>query len=50
MFGSRGELAAILGVQGPSGRFDEAARRVAVVALARAAADLSARLGWSGTA
>ncbi len=46
--GSRGELAAILGLQGPAGRFDEGARRRAVAALTRAAAELSARLGWPG--
>ena len=42
-----GELAAIIGVQGPASRFDGAARQRAVVALMRVSADLSARLGWS---
>ena len=47
VFGSRGELAAILGVQGPSSRFDgakmgKAARRL--LNLSRAASDA---LGWS---
>ncbi len=43
--GSRGELAAILGVQGPASRFDEGARERGLIALTRAAAELSARLG-----
>jgi IclR family acetate operon transcriptional repressor len=44
--GSRGELTAILGMQGPTVRFDEAARRAGLAALLAAATDLSARLGW----
>src|SRR5262245_1742416 len=47
VFGSRGELAAILGVQGPAGRFDVAAMREAagpLLDLSRAASDA---LGWS---
>jgi IclR family acetate operon transcriptional repressor len=44
--GSRGELAAILGVQGPVSRFDGAARKSALPPLARASLELSERLGW----
>lgn len=43
--GSRGELAAVLGVQGPISRLDAAARRRALPPLRDAAARLSARLG-----
>lgn len=45
--GSRGELAAIVGVQGPVSRLDTAARRAALAPLLAAAAELSARLGWT---
>lgn len=45
--GSRGELAAILGVQGPSARFDASARRAAVPRLLEAAEAVSARLGFA---
>ena len=44
--GSRGDLAAIVGVQGPASRLDPAARRAALAPLLEAAAELSARLGW----
>ena len=47
VFGSRGELAAILGVQGPSSRFDGATMGTAarpLLDLSRAASDA---LGWS---
>jgi DNA-binding IclR family transcriptional regulator len=47
VFGSRGELAAILGVQGPASRFDRGAMREAagpLLALSRAASDA---LGWT---
>ena len=44
--GSKGELAAILGVQGPLSRLDAAARRATVPRLLEAAARLSASLGW----
>jgi DNA-binding IclR family transcriptional regulator len=47
VFGSRGELAAILGAQGPASRFDRAAMREAagpLLALSRAASDA---LGWT---
>ena len=46
--GSRGELAAILGVQGPVSRFDAPARSQSVDALVRAADELSRRLGFAG--
>ena len=45
--GSRGELAAILGVQGPMARFDAAARAGVLEQLLAATASLSARLGWA---
>ncbi|HEY7003447.1 MAG TPA: IclR family transcriptional regulator [Gaiellaceae bacterium] len=47
VFGSRGELAAVLGVQGPAARFDRAAMRQAagpLLELSRAASDA---LGWT---
>jgi DNA-binding IclR family transcriptional regulator len=44
--GSRGELAAILGVQGPSSRFDRRAMQAAVPMLLEHAASLSTALGW----
>lgn len=44
--GARGELVAILGLQGPLSRFDDAARREAVMPLVEAAGALSRRLGW----
>src|SRR6185436_2135801 len=43
--GSRRELAAILGVQGPTARLDVKGRAAALEPLLRAAAALSARLG-----
>lgn len=46
VLGGTGELAAILGVQGPASRFDADARARAVPALTLAAAELSTRLGW----
>ncbi|MFN8223366.1 MAG: IclR family transcriptional regulator [Gaiellales bacterium] len=46
-FGSRGELAAILGVQGPVARFDAGARKSVLPALREATLELSARLGWT---
>jgi len=45
---SRGELAGILGVQGPSSRFETKAMRSAVAVLLEHAASLSAALGWRG--
>jgi IclR family acetate operon transcriptional repressor len=47
--GSRGELVAIVGVQGPASRFDDPARERAAQALLRAVAELSVRLGWEGS-
>lgn len=47
--GSRGELAAIVGVQGPAGRLDATARRNALPVLLEAAAELSGRLGSTPT-
>ena len=44
--GSRGELAAIVGLQGPSVRFDAAARKAGLGFLLPGAANLAARLGW----
>ena len=44
--GSRGELAAVIGLQGPAIRFDATAREQALPLLVGAAATLSARLGW----
>lgn len=46
VFGSRGELEAILGVQGPAARFDQAAMRTAVGPLLDAARAVSHALGW----
>jgi DNA-binding IclR family transcriptional regulator len=43
----RGELAAILAVQGPAGRFDERAMAAAVAPLRERAAALAASLMWS---
>jgi IclR family acetate operon transcriptional repressor len=45
--GSRGELAAILGVQGPTARFDAEARARVLEPLLAATASLSTRLGWA---
>ena len=46
VFGSRGELAAILGVQGPASRFDTATMEAAVTTLLERAVAVSAALGW----
>jgi DNA-binding IclR family transcriptional regulator len=46
--GSRGELAAILGVQGPAARFDRKALRRARGPLLERAAAVSQALGWTG--
>lgn len=48
--GSRGELAAVLGVQGPASRFDEEALAAAVGPLLARAAAVSDALGWRPTA
>jgi DNA-binding IclR family transcriptional regulator len=45
-FGAAGALAAILGVQGPEGRFDKRSRRAALGPLLRASRALSEALGW----
>lgn len=44
--GSRGELAAIIGIQGPAARLDASARTGALRPLLSAASDLSTALGW----
>jgi DNA-binding IclR family transcriptional regulator len=48
--GSRGELAAVLGIQGPASRFDEEAMKRAVEPLLERAAAVSDALGWRPTA
>ncbi len=48
--GSRGELAAIIGVQGPASRFDEKAMADAVAPLLARATAVSDALGWRPTA
>jgi IclR family acetate operon transcriptional repressor len=50
VFATRGELAAILGVQGPSSRFGRDAMRGALVPLAAHAQAVSTALGWTGDA
>jgi IclR family acetate operon transcriptional repressor len=50
VFGSRGELAAILGVQGPDTRFDERAQDAAAHALVTSAVALSRELGYHAAA
>lgn len=50
VFGSRGALAGILGLQGPASRFDAAARGAAVSLLLERARLLSTALGWSSRA
>lgn len=46
VYGSRNELAAIVGVQGPSSRFDADARARALAPLRDATATLSTQIGW----
>ncbi len=48
VFGAAGDLAAVLGLQGPAGRFDQAAQAAALPALLAHAADMSRALGHSG--
>jgi DNA-binding IclR family transcriptional regulator len=48
VWGSRGELAAIIGVQGPASRFDDAAMQTAVQPLLEQTAQVSLELGWKG--
>jgi DNA-binding IclR family transcriptional regulator len=50
VLGSRGELAAVLGVQGPASRFGEEAMGRALPALLAQAAAVSDALGWRPTA
>lgn len=50
VFGRGGELAAILGLQGPAARFGPERLRVAVPALLERTRSMSAALGWSGIA
>jgi IclR family acetate operon transcriptional repressor len=47
VFGSRGELAAILGVQGPAARFDSTAMRKAIRPLLELSRATSDALGWT---
>ena len=49
VYGSRGELAAILGLQGPASRFDDDARAAARGPLLARAAAVSDALGWRPT-
>jgi IclR family acetate operon transcriptional repressor len=44
---ARGELAAIMGVQGPSSRFDKGAMRTALAQLLEHSGEVSSALGWS---
>ncbi len=48
IWGNRAELAAIIGVQGPSSRFTEDAMEAAVRPLLEHTTGLSLELGWSG--
>ncbi|MFY9578883.1 MAG: IclR family transcriptional regulator [Gaiellaceae bacterium] len=48
VWGSHGELAAIIGVQGPASRFDRDAMDAAVEPLLEHARDVSLDLGWAG--
>jgi DNA-binding IclR family transcriptional regulator len=50
VYGSRGELAAVLGIQGPSSRFGEEAMQRALAPLLARAAAVSDALGWRPTA
>jgi IclR family acetate operon transcriptional repressor len=47
VFGSRGELAAVIGVQGPASRFDPAAMSATVVPLLELSRAVSDALGWT---
>ena len=48
VWGSRGELAAIIGMQGPASRFAAEAMEAGVQPLLEHTAELSVELGWSG--
>src|SRR5262245_44005315 len=50
VYGSRSELAGVVGVQGPASRFDEEAMRRALEPLLARAAAVSDALGWRPTA
>ena len=47
VFGADGRLAAVLGVQGPEGRFDHRARKAAARALLAHSSAVSQALGWA---
>lgn len=49
VFGADGDLAAVLGVQGPASRFDRRAMRAALAPLLQRAEALSHALGWNPT-
>lgn len=49
VFGAQGELAAVLGLQGPASRFDREAMRAALGPLLESADAVSHALGWSHT-
>lgn len=49
VFGADGRLAAVVGLQGPEGRFDRRARRAAAERLLAHARAESQALGWTGT-
>ena len=48
VWGASGELAAVVALQGPTSRFDEAAMRVALPQLLASARKISLALGWHG--
>jgi DNA-binding IclR family transcriptional regulator len=50
VWGNHGELAAIIGVQGPASRFDRQAMEAVVEPLLAHAREVSLELGWAGLA
>ena len=48
VWGTHGELAAIIGVQGPASRFDRQAMETVVEPLLEHAREVSLELGWAG--
>ena len=48
VFGANGDLAAVLGIQGPADRFRRRRREAALPALLQACEALSASLGYTG--
>ena len=50
IWGNHGELAAIIGVQGPASRFDRQAMEAVVEPLLQHAREVSRELGWAGLA